>query len=75
MISETLKWVGTACIALAQWLLFSKSTHLWVSTILFPMGSLCWLYGAVVMKDKALIVVNVIMIAFGLFGIYNWFLS
>lgn len=71
---ETMKWLGSLFIVVAQWFLFSKSEYLWASIILFPLGSALWIVASIHMKDKPLFAVNAVMLIFGVYGIYNWFL-
>lgn len=66
---ETVKWVGTSGIIAAT---FCRALgfHL-ADLILSLIGALGWSYGAVIMREKQLVIINIFIVSFLLYGIFK----
>lgn len=64
---EILKWIGTACVILAAG---CRAIEFHTADLLISiLGAALWGYASIVMKDKALFVVNAFIVIILMFGV------
>lgn len=68
----TLKWIGTVTGIMGAILMASNLPESKYAFLLYFTSSVLWTISGVLMKDKPLLVMNLVFVTINIFGIYSW---